>query len=221
MLTGLGYPAPFCPNIEVQATSLQRGLYDMSNRTKSAFIIFRNFVISALVYSAIIVLSIFLLQKTWCGILPILNTPQFHIGLILVLAISFLERRLSTQQQSQINRYILLIVAIIVISIGMLFIILAYDLNLWANPPYNVSAFGAGVSVMAVGLAFLLALYPSGLRRRDVEEGENIETLNGKIKALLKESDRIEGIAKDCKVLVEELKQLREDELGADNQTSE
>jgi len=113
---------------------------------------------------------------------------------------------------------ILLVISIIIFVVGILFIILAYYPACWINPPYNVSVFGAGVSVIAVGLAFLFALCPLGSRRGYVEEG-NIVRLNRKIKKLSEEADRIEEIAKDCRVLVEELKSLREEDPVADNQT--
>jgi len=74
--------------------------------------------------------------------------------------------------------------------IGAIFIFLSYRTDLWNNGIFNPSVLGAGVSVMAIGVAFLFAVYPrmggyesvTGLTNR-------IETLNAKFNRLEKVID--------------------------------
>jgi hypothetical protein len=60
--------------------------------------------------------------------------------------------------------WVLAFVTIILLGGGAYFVHSAYDVDMWKNnPPFDPSVFGAGISVMAVGLAFLFAL--TGMRR--------------------------------------------------------
>jgi hypothetical protein len=47
---------------------------------------------------------------------------------------------------------------VVLIGLGGLLVVDSYNTTKWAtNPPYDPSVFGAGVSVLAVGLALVIA----------------------------------------------------------------
>jgi len=45
------------------------------------------------------------------------------------------------------------------ITVGVLLVLSSYDRGYWANPPFDPSVFGAGVSVLALGTAFGLVIW--------------------------------------------------------------
>ena len=60
----------------------------------------------------------------------------------------------------RIYKIILLSVSAILIIMVIALIISADDTKVWADSPLNPSVFGAGVSVTAIGLAFLFSIFP-------------------------------------------------------------
>jgi hypothetical protein len=81
---------------------------------------------------------------------------EFWIGLVVAVLIAVALDRWPRQSYSFIMR----LVPIIVLAIGFTLIFLSEHVSLWANPPWEPSVFGAGVSVTALGIAFLFAFWP-------------------------------------------------------------
>ena len=106
----------------------------------------------------------------------------------------------------------LLAVTVIILCLGVSFIMLSYNKPLWENLSYNLNAFGVGVSMAALGFAFLFAFSLFKSRQADNEPKNTGNELDRKIKKLSKEASKIEYSLKECKSLIEELRELKEEQ---------
>jgi len=200
----------------------------MKNWLKPILIMLRNIAIPAIIYSAIIFLMVYFLpsiKKPWYEAFKLMNSPSFYIGLVVVIILVILQSTLSKQLRDKISRYMLLGVPIIIISLGIFVIMVSYNKPLWENLPYNLTAFGVGVSMSAVGLAFLFAFPPSKSRQGDSEpptsealkklEG-NASTLSAKMEALNKKFSKaektIDAFLEESQKLTRKLTALQKEE---------
>lgn len=158
------------------------------------------------IYSVSIFLIVYFLpsiKKPWYEAFKLMNSPSFYIGLVVVIILVILQSTLSKQLLNKISRYLLLGVTITIISLGIFVIMLSYNTPLWENLSYNLTAFGIGVSMSALGLAFLFAFPPSKSRQGDSEpttsealkklEG-NVSTLSAKMETLNKKFSKAEKV---------------------------
>ena len=163
----------------------------MRNWLKPILITLRNIAIPAIIYSAIIFLMVYFLpsiKKPWYEAFKFMNSPAFYIGIAFVIIFIILQKILPPKMKNEISRYILLGVTIIIISLGISVIMLSYNKPLWENLSYNLTAFGVGVSMTALGLAFLFAFYP----RSNKECEKLVKELNRNTKALHNKITKIE-----------------------------
>ena len=190
----------------------------MKTVIKPLYFVFRNILSLPLLYSSVIILGLFISSGFREDITPAIHSPLFYTGLALTLFLNIYVR-LPQQHIRKINKYILLIVPIIVLSIGFMFISLAYLENLWEDPPFVPSVFGAGVSIIAIGLALVFAFYPLINKQNKSEQREITQRPDMNINKLSSEADRIEKIAKDCKNLSKKLSELKEGKNNKDTRT--
>lgn len=125
------------------------------------------------------------------GILvTLIKSPAFLIGLFTSIgATVFLTMTLKRLQPKiepkRVLRGVLRTIPFALLVIGAIFIFLSYRMDLWNNVAFNPSVFGAGVSVMAIGIAFLFAVYPRRVNHEGASALTNkIETLNAKFNKL-------------------------------------
>lgn len=169
-------------------------------------------LVAALIYSATIFVGIlsttdFTINETLSG----MHSYPFYIGVVLAIIISAVIIVAYRRVGNKVSQYIMSGVSFILIGVGILYIRLSYFTDLWGNnPPYNPSVFGAGISITAIGLAFLFAVRP----RYGQTINENTQTathkLNEKIGELRTEAERVEKIVKECKELTTQLNELKE-----------
>jgi hypothetical protein len=149
----------------------------MRNFVKPFLITLRNIAILAIIYSALIFLIVYFLpsiKEPWYDSFKLMNSPSFYIGLTLVIILGTLYsppfKRLGDKAKglrAKINRYIQLGVPIVILLLGVFVMWSSYNKSIWENLSYDLSAFGVGVSMTALGFSFLLAAYPSKSKQTD------------------------------------------------------
>jgi len=85
-----------------------------------------------------------------------INTAYFWSGLVLVIILSIVFNLWPRKSRE----YAMAVVPFVMLAFGITLIFLSQVESLWTNPPWNPSVFGAGVSVSALGMAFLIAFWP-------------------------------------------------------------
>ena len=91
---------------------------------------------------------------------------DFWVGLVVVIILFIVLDKWPRQSY----KFILRAVSIIMLATGITLIFLSQNIQLWENPPWNPSVFGAGVSITALGMALLLAFWQ---RNRAQAEGSS------------------------------------------------
>ncbi len=187
----------------------------MKIQLRQALKMLRDILIPAIIYSAIIFLVTHFLpsiKNPWYETFKLMNSPAFYAGLAFLIIYIILQNTLSKRIKQKISLYMLLAVTVIILCLGVSFIMLSYNKPLWENLSYNLNAFGVGVSMAALGFAFLFAFSLFKSRQADNEPKNTGNELDRKIKKLSKEASKIEYSLKECKSLIEELRELKEEQ---------
>jgi hypothetical protein len=201
----------------------------MRNWVRTPLITLRNSAILAAIYSVLILSIVYFLPniKPWHDAFKLMNAPLFYIGLGCAVILGILYSLLFKKPDAKIKQlghritlYIQFGIPIIILLLGLFTVMLSYTESLWQNLPYDLNAFGVGVTMTALGFAFLFAAPWSRFRKSDSKpltpemlkklEGDvsslstKIETLNKKLEKAEKTIDAfLEGSQKLGKRLTE------------------
>jgi hypothetical protein len=95
----------------------------------------------------------------------------------------------------KLTKRVLLVVSFCVLEIGFIFAILSYYKSLWDNPAYNVSVFGTGATIIALGIAFLALYHQSETETATTDKV--IKDSNIKMQELITKIQIIDKIVKE------------------------
>jgi len=172
----------------------------------------RNVLISFGVYMVTLIVGLFLfLHQSITEILAVIkDSPVFWLGLITVVIINLLIVEAINRKKNTASRLVFLITPFLIIGIGYFLLMLAYAKSLWQNPPYTASpfdpsVFGAGVSVIALGFAFLFVFYPM-THKEDKALEETVLQVQEKFSRLSFEADKLDKTSAEYSAILERAK---------------
>lgn len=175
---------------------------------KQVIITLRDMVITAISFTIIISLfSYFWLKnKTIDAILTQLNSQLFYFTLAIGLAM-VVYLHISKKWREKISWYF---PPFVIILIALYFIYSSYDKTFWNNAPFDVNAFGIGVSTASLGFALLFAY--RALKSKEGNMKDIQKKLDKKIKELTDATKKTERTLGECNKLVDEYNKLKNEE---------
>lgn len=184
----------------------------------------RNLLIALITYIILSFLWIGFLSSDWTLILKILTTFSVWISLLIGGIVVVIFTWVFQTWRRKVVSFISILVPYSLISLGVIVIMLSRVTTLWVNPPWNPSVLGAGISVAALGIAFLALFYPS----RPNEQRRNQENVPELTEGMAALSDRlneleavIDAVLEKFRRLDERLSELQEENRDEDSQNNQ
>lgn len=153
----------------------------------------RNLLVAVITYIILSFLWIGFLSSDWTLILNIVTTPTVWISLLIGGIVVIIFTWVFQTWRRRVISFISILVPYSLISLGVIVIMLSRVTTLWVNPPWNPGVLGAGVSVAALGIAFLALFYRSRPNEQRQNQ-ENVPELTEEMAALSNKFNELEGV---------------------------